>query len=256
MIEKSVGELRLIEACRQGGCPVCSRVREESLSHLRALVGEHVTDPDTRRALRASWGLCNWHTWMLLEVDPRALGASIYYEDLLREAIDRVTTLADRPRRSRLGSWLARLQGRDDTPAIVAARDRRLRCTLCVVAAETERQSLVTLATMITNAEIASAYAASNGVCLPHVVRAVEIAPRSREVRVLVTRTLEKWLALRGTLQSFIAKHDYRNRTAYTEEEAASYTRSFEVMAGARGVFGNDLVAGRGDARRPRTRAP
>ena len=256
MSEKFAGHVSLVEACAFRGCPVCRCVLGESRGYLRALLHEGVTDPESRRAVRASWGFCNWHTWMLLEVDPRALGASIYYEDLLREAIDRVTTLADRPRRSRLGSLVARMRGRDDAPAIVVARDRRLRCTLCVLAAETERQSLVTLATMITNAEIASAYASSDGVCLPHVVRAVEVAPRSREVRVLITRTLEKWLALRGTLQSFIAKHDYRNRTAYTEEEAASYARSFEIMAGARGVFGNDLLAGRGDARRPRTRAP
>jgi hypothetical protein len=229
-------------------------VRDESLGHLQALIDEHVTDPDTRRALRASWGLCNWHTWMLLEIDTGRLGASIYYEDLLREAIDRLGPLVNRPRRRRLGSWLARVVRRREPPAIVAARDRRPRCRLCVVAAETERQVLRTLAGVVEDAEMATAYAASDGVCLPHVVRAVDLAPGSRGTRILIERTLPRWRALRGTLQSFIAKHDYRNRAAYTADEAASYERSFEVLAGAKGLFGNDLADGRGDTRRSRSR--
>ena len=57
----------------------------------------------------------------------------------------------------------------------------------------------------------------------------------------LVARTREKWERVRGELQSFIGKHDHRNREPFTAAEADSYTRAFTLLAGARGIFGNHL---------------
>ena len=254
MSGKFIGELRLIEACRQAGCPVCRRVSDESRSHLHALIHEHVTDPESRGKLRASRGFCNWHTWMLVEVDTGVLGASIVYEDLLREAIDRVAALSDRPRKAGRRGWLARFGGADSAPG-PGTHDTRPQCPLCVTAAEVERQCLLSFVRLIDDAELAAAYAAADPICLPHVIRAVELSPQSAAVRGLVERTREKWQTIRGVLRSFIDKHDYRNRAAYTEDEAASYARAFEVLAGAKGLLGSDLLAGRGAARKSSTPA-
>lgn len=258
MTEKFIGYLRLIEACRQGGCPVCRRVAEESRTRLGAILHEHVTDPDTRRALRDSWGFCNWHTWMLREVDTSLFGASILYEDLLSQAIDRVTSLVDRPRPKGLGAWLTglgarltRLASRDARPDIGDDYGRRPACPLCLTAAETERHCLLTFVACIEDGDLQAAYASSDPLCLAHVLRASEVMSGSPEVRILVERTQEKWQAIRRALRSFIEKHDHRNQTAYTAEDADSYVRAFEILAGARGLFGNDLGAGRGTPRKP-----
>lgn len=255
MSEKFIGYFRLIEACRQGGCPVCRRMAEESRTRLAAILYEHVTDPDARRELRDSWGFCNWHTWMLQEVDTSLFGASILYEDLLTRAIDRVTSPGDRSRPTRLGSWLKRLGSRltrigsPDAPPDIAGYRRRPACTLCRTAAEVERHCLVTFVTFIEDGDLQAAYAASDPICLAHVVRAIEVTSGSRELRVLVDRTQEKWQTARRALRSFIEKHDHRNQTAYTAEDAVSYVRAFEILAGARGLFGNDLRAGRSTPR-------
>ena len=87
--EKFIGYFRLIEACGQPGCPICRCATNDSRSHLNALLYEQVSDPDTRRAIRASWGFCNWHTWMLLEVESSAFGAAIIYADVLGLALRR-----------------------------------------------------------------------------------------------------------------------------------------------------------------------
>ena len=255
MSDRSIGELRLIEACRQRGCPVCRRVRDESRSHLDALLYEQVTDVDTRRALRASWGLCNWHTWMLLDLDTGVFGASVIYEDLLREAIQRVAHAAARPWRARVRTWLARWRTRGATPAIVVERARRPRCPLCVSAAGTERESLLTMLRLTGKEDPQSASPAV--LCLPHAVRAIELAPASPELRALLQRTRDRWQAIRGALRAFIDRHDDRRRGPFTEEEAASYAQAFEVMAGAPGLFGNDLGArDRPGDTRPVPRAP
>ena len=59
----------------------------------------------------------------------------------------------------------------------------------------------------------------------------------------LVERTREKWRRLGQDIASFVSKHDYRNREPFTEAERASYARAFEMLAGAKSVFGNDVHA-------------
>jgi len=91
-----VGFFRLVEACAHPGCPVCRCVIRDSRSYLDALLYEQVTDPDTRRAIRASWGFCNWHTWMLLEVEHSIFGSALIYEELVKLALSRTERLGER----------------------------------------------------------------------------------------------------------------------------------------------------------------
>jgi hypothetical protein len=60
----------------------------------------------------------------------------------------------------------------------------------------------------------------------------------------LLARTLPKWAELRRDLQGFIGKHDHRKRQPFTEAESAASLRALEVVAGAPGLFGNDLRIG------------
>jgi hypothetical protein len=250
MSEKFIGYFRLLDACAQGGCPVCRCVRESGHLYLDALIYEHVTDPDTRRRLRASWGFCNMHTWMLLETENSYLGAGIIYEDLLGRLVHRVRRLADRSRVGRFASWLSTLGWRRRGPTIAELYRRRQICPVCASAAAAEDQYLRTLGRFISDPEVVLAYANSDGICAPHALQAIELEAGSPGLPQLLDRTLQKWQSLREDLESFVRKHDYRNREPFTEAEAESYRRAFELLAGAPGLFGNDLHASRrGDGR-------
>jgi hypothetical protein len=254
MSEKFVGYFRFLEACVVGGCPICRCVRDESRSHLDALLYEHVTDPDTRRELRASWGFCNWHTWMLLEIENSLFGSAILYEDLVRLVVKRIRRFADRPRSRRPGSWLGLFGGRRRLPIIVELFRRRQVCPLCASAAETTDRYLTTAVRFVSEADFLAAYGQSDGLCAPHMLRALEIEAGSPGARELLDRTLAKWTKLREDVDGFVRKHDYRNREAFTDAETASYMRAFEMMAGAKGLFGNDFGAARDDEPRRRRR--
>ena len=102
MSGKFIGFHRLIEACDEGGCPACRCLDADTHRYLTAFLYEHVTDPVSRSRLRASWGLCNWHAWMLRETADPAFGSAILCEDLLR-------VIARAPRASRI-------PGRDHAP--------------------------------------------------------------------------------------------------------------------------------------------
>ena len=246
--EKFIGYLRLVEACAAPGCPVCWCVIRESRSRLGALLYEQVTDPDTRRALRASWGFCNWHTWMLLEIEHAKFGSAIIYEELVRLALEQTERLGEaadgRPRHG----WLATLLGWTGHSTAEERYQRRPACPACVTAAETESRYLETLVRHIDDGDVLAAYTRSDGLCVPHLLAAVAASGHWPGARALVARTREKWAMLGRELESFVAKHDYRNREPYTEREATSYARAFDLLAGTKSVFGNDI--------HPRRRSP
>ncbi len=234
MSEKFVGALRLLDACGQPGCPVCRCLARDSRQHLDALLYEQVTDPETRRRIRASGGFCNWHTWMLLEIHGARPGAAIIYEDLLGHLIEELRREAVAPARRR--SWLSP-SGRRARRGRDSARET---CPVCVDAAAAERRYLEAMLTADDDADLQLAYARSDGLCGPHVFRAMALGAGHAGATWLAARTAAKWGRLRDDLARFVAKHDHRNREPFTDAEAAACERAFEMLSGAQGLFGTD----------------
>jgi hypothetical protein len=233
--ERFIGEVRLLEACGQPGCPVCRCVAQDTRHHLDGLLYELVTDPETRRRLRSSSGFCNWHTWMLLEIQGSRSGAAILYEDLLGRLVERVRRDTGTPARRR--SWLS-VPGRRKRPA---AERLRQTCPACEDAAAGERRYLEAMLDAADDAELQLAYARSGGLCGPHVLRAIALGAGRPGTSWLAARTTAKWAQLREDLASFVNKHDHRNREPFTPTEVAACERAFETLSGAPGLFGNDL---------------
>lgn len=239
MTGKSIGYFRLVEACDGPGCPVCAYLDADSRRQLTTLFEEHVTDVATRRKLRASNGLCNWHTWMALEVRPAVTGVAIVYEDLLRVCHERVRAAGDRRqgRLARLRSWVRDTVGRARR-ANPAQRDR---CAVCVQLRTAEAHCLEAVLRFADDSEFERAYRRSGGLCLPHLLDVAARGAATPGVETIVRRTLATWQAVRGDLRRFVAKHEYRNTEPIGGDEARAYQRAFEILAGGRNIFGNDL---------------
>jgi hypothetical protein len=240
-VGKFIGFFRLVDACAEPGCPVCRCLVADARQYLGALLYEHVNDPDTRRRLRASWGFCGWHTWMLRELADPAFGSAIIHEDLLRVLSQRFQRQWSVRRRESPGllGRLRHLLGRQRRPVLVELRDRRPICSACLETTDAEERYLDAALLFADDPQFDRAYARSEGLCVPHAARALELGP-TRLAEPLVTRAIQKWEALRRDLRGFIEKHDHRNTLAFTEAEGLSYLRAFEAVAGAPGVFGND----------------
>jgi hypothetical protein len=240
--EKSIGYVRLVEACDGPGCPVCAYLDADSRRQLTTLFEEHVTDVATRRKLRASHGLCNWHTWMALEVRPAVTGVAIVYEDLLRVCHERVRAAGDRRRGrfARLRAWLGATSGGSRR----ANRTQRDRCAVCVHLRTAEAHCLEAVLRFADDPEFERAYERSGGLCAPHLLAVAGRGAATPGVEMIVEQTLAKWQALRADLGRFVAKHEYRNTAPITDDEARAYQRAFETLAGGRNVFGNDLHPG------------
>ena len=231
---------RLVAACGQPGCPVCRCVADASRRYLEALVHEQVTDVETRRRLRRAGGFCAGHAVMLQELPGAAFGAAILHEDLLRLVIERFEHQAA-PAASPRG-WLARVTGEARAPASRAHRADAGACPACVDAAGAAARAIDAMLVLALDDRLETTYEASDGVCVPHMVLALERGRQRPETARLLDATLAKWRALREALARFVAKHDHRNREPVAPQEAQALRRAPATLRGD--LSGADPSAG------------
>lgn len=240
--DKFIAFHRLLEACGERGCPICACLVADTRRYLSTVLHEHVTDPESRARLRAAWGFCNWHAWMLRETSDAAFGTAILGEDLLRVIARR---LERGPRRER--SLLGRLRAmvsRVPVPDLARIYRRRPVCPACAEVAAAESHYLETALRFVGELEFQRAYEMSDGLCVPHALGALAVARGDAAGEALVRATLPKWALLRRDLAGFIGKHDHRNRAPFTESEAHASIRVVETLHGRAGLFGNDVPRG------------
>lgn len=246
MTTKFVGFFKLVEAGGAPGCPVCRCLRDDGASYLSALMYEQVNDPATRAALRASWGFCNWHAWILTELSSPGLGVAIIYEDLLGGVLARLRRLLVKVGRGALRSrGLFQLFGRRPRIAMLDQRRRKPRCPICESRRASEETYLRTLLDFTGDPDFDRAFDRSQGVCVPHVLRLIEIGREHPRLEPLLRKIEGKWRGLQDQLKRFIAKHDYRVTEKLSDEEARSWRQALEMLSGAPGLFGNELAPGR-----------
>ena len=87
---KHIAYFQLLDAFKQPGCPVCTRLEQGATRSLDSLMYEQVNDPITRQRLVESHGFCNWHAWILPGIHNSALGVALIYRHLLQETLDRL----------------------------------------------------------------------------------------------------------------------------------------------------------------------
>jgi len=236
------GYFRLVDACAEPGCPVCRCLRTDSARYLDGLLYEHVNDPGTRARLHASRGFCGWHASMVPQLRDSGFGTAIIVEDLLGGIVARAREAAGRLERERARRpWLRRLLGRAAIPAWLALDRGRIVCPACAFTRAAEARYLSVALQFAGDPEFDRALERSDGLCVPHVARLVVTEPGAPTLPALLARCAALWERLRRTLEAFGDKHDYRNREPITDEEARSWRLALEVLAGASGVFGNDL---------------
>jgi Family of unknown function (DUF6062) len=245
---------RLVEACARPGCPLCGCLRELATRHLGAVLAEHVTDPVSRARIAAAGGFCAAHAAALRRMPEAALGTAIVYGALV-EAACRWLDAAARTvgKAERRGGWRVLLgRGRRTRGAL---RARRERCPVCLELGAAERSHVEGLVTGLAETELGRAYAASDGLCLPHLELALARAAGGPAATRLVALSREKLRALADDLRGFVDKHDHRTTPRFTDREAAAWRLALSLVAGRAELFGPQIARdGAENARPPRRR--
>lgn len=229
---------KLLEACRERGCPVC-RVEAESVErHIENQFYENVNSPKWRASLRTSLGLCHEHAW--LTVDKRlgdALGFSIIYRDVVNSVLSHLDEEASRSQPSR--HWTARLrqipeQARSLLERWLSAITPSRRCPICEHRDETARTILSVLLDGLKKQELVDALQTSGGLCFPHLQKSIEQVQDVSAGETLFALQRERLEALRAELMEFIRKNDYQAASEGFGVEGDAWLRAVAMVVGSR----------------------
>jgi hypothetical protein len=228
----------LIEASAKPGCPVCRVMLHLVDRYLNALFYESVNDTPTRSHLRNSRGFCSSHAWRLLDGDVgNALGISIIYHDVLTNILRELPALdTDQGRLGSLTSFLGRVarQTGDRLKIAVNALTPKQPCLACKEREEVSLLATTILLNSLGDERFAAALAESEGLCLPHLKQALELAEDEKLFPILLDLNRPKLEALNTELAEFIRKNDYRFHSEGFGSEGSSWRKVVSKIQGER----------------------
>ena len=239
----------LLEAMGKRACPLCVLVERIERKAVDLFLYDQVNDISRRDALRASRGLCIYHTAMLAE-GRSALGVAIVSRDVLRAMTAELENHhgARGERREERDNSSPKLQ--PSVPSATAAVKTFLSSALgkgsaqlaarigpqagCPMCAERPRVEAPLIGGLLRNfgdAAFVAAFEACGGLCRVHLVNTLRAADVATG-RALAARQAAAWRRLEAELDEFIRKHDYRFQGEVLDAERDVWRRALRLTSG------------------------
>ncbi|HEY3058007.1 MAG TPA: DUF6062 family protein [Chloroflexota bacterium] len=207
-------------ALGRAGCAVCHLTQRSVNRFLKALAYEQVNDLELRAELRASRGFCPAHAQRWLHQPGNVLGTALIYADAITAAL---RELSEAP------------ASRGMLPGLFGGRSRDIACVACRYQVDAQDRYLDALLEGLGAGGLAEALARSDGLCLPHTRRGVELGGRRAEP--LLARAREVAKQLLAELAEVARKEDYRFKDEpRTEAERTVPRRAVAWAAGLDGL--------------------
>ncbi len=222
----------LLDAQAKAGCSICRLVYKSTDRYLDSLLYEAVLDPDVRAKLKTSRGFCAEHVEMLARQPGRALGVALIYRDIIRTIADAAEGAHFRP------STLERMRSLGRKPGTVITAEKLQAdnpCPACVIAEGAERTYLEMLIAHLDDDKLYAAYSENDGLCLPHLIAALQHASSEESLRRLVEPQVARYRVMLRDLDEFIRKRDHRFRHEKMGEEGDVWLRAMNAAIGGAG---------------------
>ncbi len=227
-------------ASAQQPCPLCDLATKAVASYLDSLLYESVNDPGLRQDIREARGLCNTHAWQLRTLSGAALGVALIYRDVLETVLQLIRQSKYRHPQplslQRLQGALGGEQPPAGTADLVAALAPQNTCPACRHQRRVEDVYLGTLIDALDDEDMRLAFRASNGLCLPHFRRALQLVGDEAAFNRLVEIEAACLERLDVELSEFIRKHDYRFAHEPMGQESDAWVRAIGQMSAQKGV--------------------
>lgn len=207
----------LLDALQAGGCALCRLGRRAGSRYLKMLNDEGVNDPGLRRALQEAQGLCHRHAWQWTQRRGSPLGVAIVYRHLL-------------------GDLTAALEKQAQTRINVRRKPQNIPtglapCPVCTAENEAVTRYGQTILARLAHPDLATAYDAAGGLCLPHLRHLLALADDA-QARTLLSWQTAIYRRLLAQLDEFIRKHDHRFRHEPFAAEKDAWTRAVAALTG------------------------
>jgi len=223
----------LVDAQAKPGCPICRMIYKQTDRYLDSIIYEAVLDPDVRAKLKSSRGFCAGHVEMLRRKPGRALGIALIYRDIIRFLADTGDKGRYEPADSLRVRWLKKESGGLATARKMAAQQQ---CPACAIAEDAERLYVGLLVSHLQDADLYTAYAEGEGLCMTHLLHALEQVPDEAAYDRLVKPEVKRYRLMLRDLDEFIRKRDHRFREEKYGEEGDVWLRTLNTIVGGAGM--------------------
>ena len=174
---------------------------------------------------------------MLRSHPGRALGIALIYRDIIRDLADSAEKERAGPRASRL----TRLLGRESASrrgghGRVRHLEARAGCPACDVSQGAEAEYLDVLLAHLDDKKLYDAYADGEGLCLVHLLGALERCEDEATMQRLVVPQVVRYRLMLNDLDEFIRKRDHRFRGEKYGDEGDVWLRAMNVVVGGAGM--------------------
>jgi len=225
--------LDLYESLKQPGCPICNAGVIAERRYMGFFLREYVNDVQARIKLQNSWGFCNLHAWQLQELElyesNDGLGNAILYEWMVARTIISTKKVKQQLMQNLKTAYF----NFKSKPADVTETFRKTQeCPVCSVSINSKSFHLETLVQKLAEDEFIKRYNASDGLCLQHFIQALDLPVDRNLLQILCDLQISRMSNILNNLNSYIGKHDYQNKEAYTADEEAALIKAVSLMAG------------------------
>jgi len=222
----------LVDAQSMAGCPLCRLIYKATSRYLDSILYEAVLDPDVRAKLKRANGFCSEHVEMLRSKPGRALGIALIYRDIIRS----ISEAAQQEHRAATTQGIARLWRRHGQPAGASRLLSDEPCPACAIKDRTENDFTELLITHIDDDKLYEAYSHGEGLCLPHLIKALQGTEDEHTVSRLVEPQIARYQGMLADLDEFIRKRDHRFRMEKYGEEGDVWLRVMNAITGGSGM--------------------
>lgn len=213
----------IVEALKKTACPICTVIEAMVLDELCQLQRQAVVDPEVHADVLARGGYCAEHFWLL-----DALASPVTNAALLAPLLEQVNEQVAAVVREITGSTALL---RQSVNQIAERLGVPRTCRVCDRVRLWEDAALQALLAIMWEPERRELYESSNGLCLPHLARALTICADRTAAGVLVRSAEEQVRRLAVDLTTYVRKWEARDRS-WGPEEAAERAAIEKLVGG------------------------
>jgi len=249
--------VKLEEAMKKPGCPICRIQHDDALKAVDTLLWELTNEPDIRVPINDAYGFCPPHAQLLVAREMMTsgptLGVNIIYSLLNKKVIGELKkvnaaaipgkrmrqsakALADRVApESRL---LNKLATNGTSGTLLTPKGP---CPLCKTADESAKNNLEAVFEEIEQGrqKFMEIYQASNGLCLEHLRSGLETYMEKMPAAAdfLIQDTIRRLAEQQEQMQEYLRKHNWEYRDEImSDEEQNAFLRSLTFFTGLPGA--------------------
>ncbi|GAK54078.1 hypothetical protein U14_05355 [Candidatus Moduliflexus flocculans] len=229
-----LGDVAVLEACAQPGCPICRLKNESERKYLVLVLHDYVDAPDLREEFCQAWGYCHAHAWGLSTLERgNLLTVAIMYQDVLERETKPV--LERQNAAALTGGGLRRLFGKKEQDAPAGFIPPHTPCPACRLGELVETNAINILLSGLAKQEarMRQTLRASDGLCLAHLQKALLLGKDAAVREYLLSQAKAQLAEILAELKEFARKHDYRFQHEEIGEERRCWQRAITLITGS-----------------------